>query len=216
MPITVVQRRCVSCASFLKSRSIVTDLHGRDLDPTRCAPRSHTIGSYVLAYETGVTNTVDPLGGAYFVEAITQQMQQDARAYFERIEGQGGMIAAIETGFFRREIADAAFVYQQEVDARRKLIVGVNAFVESDEKPMETLVIGEAVEKDQVAKIKGIKAQRDDAVVQRCLGEVRRVAATTENLMPVLLVAARARCTVGEIMAALADVFGRYDGAAKW
>ncbi len=170
----------------------------------------------MLAYETGVTNTVDPLGGAYFVEAITQQMQQDARAYFERIEGQGGMIAAIETGFFRREIADPAFVYQQEVDARRKLIVGVNAFVESDEKPMETLVIGEAVEKDQVAKLKGIKAQRDDAVVQRCLGEVRRVAATTENLMPALLVAARARCTVGEIMAALADVFGRYDGAAKW
>jgi methylmalonyl-CoA mutase, N-terminal domain len=196
-------------------------LHTNSMDETLALPSEHAVTlalrtQQVLAYETGVTNTVDPLGGAYFVEAITQQMQQDARAYFERIEGQGGMIAAIETGFFRREIADAAFVYQQEVDARRKLIVGVNAFVESDEKPMETLVIGEAVEKDQVAKIKGIKAQRDDAVVQRCLGEVRRVAATTENLMPVLLVAARARCTVGEIMAALADVFGRYDGAAKW
>jgi methylmalonyl-CoA mutase, N-terminal domain len=196
-------------------------LHTNSMDETLALPSEHAVTlalrtQQVLAYETGVTNTVDPIGGAYFVEAITQQMQQDARAYFERIEGQGGMIAAIETGFFRREIADAAFVYQQEVDARRKLIVGVNAFVESDEKPMETLVIGEAVEKDQVAKIKGIKAQRDDAVVQRCLGEVRRVAATTENLMPVLLVAARARCTVGEIMAALADVFGRYDGAAKW
>jgi methylmalonyl-CoA mutase N-terminal domain/subunit len=163
-----------------------------------------------------VTNTVDPLGGSYFVEALTKQMQQDARAYFERIEEQGGMIAAIEKGFFRREIADAAFVYQQEVDARRKLIVGVNAFVEPDEKPIETLVIDDTVEREQVAKLKGIKARRDGEAVRRCLGEVRRVAATKENLMAALLEAAEARCTVGEIMAALGDVFGRYDGAAKW
>jgi methylmalonyl-CoA mutase N-terminal domain/subunit len=163
-----------------------------------------------------VTNTVDPLGGGYFVEALTRQMQSDARAYFDRIEGQGGMIAAIEKGFFRREIADAAFVYQQEVDARRKLIVGVNAFVEPDEKPIETLVIDDSVEKEQVAKLAGIKARRDAAAVRRCLDDVKRVAVTKENLMPALLEAAEARCAVGEIMAALADVFGRYDGAAKW
>ena len=139
-------------------------LHTNSMDETLALPSEHAVTlalrtQQVLAYETGVTNTVDPLGGSYFVEALTKQMQQDARAYFERIEGQGGMIAAIETGFFRREIADAAFVYQQEVDARRKLIVGVNAFVESDEKPIETLVIDEAVEKEQVAKLKGIKAR---------------------------------------------------------
>src|SRR5204863_982100 len=103
----------------------------------------------VLAYETGVTNTVDPLGGSYLVETLTRQMQQEARAYFDRIEEQGGMIPAIETGFFRREIADAAFTYQREVDAKRKLIVGINAFQEAEEKPLETLVIDPRVEEEQ-------------------------------------------------------------------
>jgi methylmalonyl-CoA mutase N-terminal domain/subunit len=196
-------------------------LHTNSMDETLALPSEHAVTlalrtQQVLAYETGVTNTVDPLGGGYFVEALTKQMQQEARAYFARIEEQGGMIAAIEKGFFRREIADAAFVYQQEVDARRKLIVGVNAFVEPDEKPIETLVIDDTVEKEQVAKLRGIKSRRDGEAVRRCLGAVRRVAATKENLMLALLEAARGRCTVGEIMAALADVFGRYDGAAKW
>jgi methylmalonyl-CoA mutase N-terminal domain/subunit len=167
----------------------------------------------VLAYETGVTNTVDPVGGSYFVEALTRQMHHDARAYFDRIEQKGGMIRAIEAGFFRREIAEAAFVYQREVDARRKLIVGVNAFQEADEKPLETLVINEEVEKEQVAALRHIKARRDGEAVQRSLQEIRRVAGTTKNLMPAILEASRARCTVGEIMAALADVFGRYQGA---
>ncbi|HEX5270820.1 MAG TPA: methylmalonyl-CoA mutase family protein [Gemmataceae bacterium] len=196
-------------------------LHTNSMDETLALPSEHAVTlalrtQQVLAYETGVTNTVDPLGGSYFVEALTRQMRADARAYFERIEQQGGMIAAIEKGFFRREIADAAFVYQQEVDARKKLIVGVNAFVESDEKPIETLIVDDSVEKEQVARLKGIKARRDGAAVRRCLDDVKCVAATRENLLPALLEAARARCTVGEIMAALADVFGRYDGAAKW
>jgi methylmalonyl-CoA mutase N-terminal domain/subunit len=170
----------------------------------------------VLAYETGVTNTVDPVGGSYFVEALTRQMQRDAKVYFERIEELGGMIAALEAGFFRREIADAAFTYQREVDAKHKLIVGVNAFQEAEEKPLDTLVIDDAAEKEQTAKLKERKAARDADEVRRLLGEVRRVAATKENLMPVLIEAARARCTVGELMNAMADVFGRYDGAARW
>ena len=170
----------------------------------------------VLAYETGVTNTVDPLGGSYFVETLTKQMQQEARDYFERIEEQGGMIAAIETGFFRREIADAAFAYQRDVDAKRKLIVGVNAFEETDEKPLETLVIDDSVEKEQVGRLRLSRQQRDNESALRCLDAVKRTAATKENLMPALLEAARARCTVGEIVNALADVYGRYDGAAKW
>ena len=170
----------------------------------------------VLAYETGVTNTVDPVGGSYFVEALTRQMEQHARQYFDRIEQQGGMIEAIERGFFRREIADAAFAYQREVDARRKIIIGSNAFQEPDEKPIETLVIDETVEKEQLACLRRIRAQREAETVQRALDDIRRVAATSQNLMPVLIDAARARCTVGEIMNALADVLGRYDGAAKW
>jgi methylmalonyl-CoA mutase N-terminal domain/subunit len=143
-------------------------------------------------------------------------MQQEARNYFERFEQKGGMIAALESGFFRREIADAAFVYQREIDAKHKLIVGVNAFQESEEKPIETLVIDDSVEKEQLAGLKKIKEKRAAQVVERSLADVRRVAAGKDNLMPSLLEAAKLRCTVGEIMKALADVFGRYNGAAKW
>jgi methylmalonyl-CoA mutase N-terminal domain/subunit len=191
------------------------------MDETLALPSEHAVTlalrtQQVLAYETGVTNTVDPLGGSYFIEAFTKQMQQEARGYFERIEQLGGMIAALESGFFRREIADAAFAYQRDVDAKRKLIVGVNAFQEPDEKPIDTLMIAETVEKEQVSALKKIKTRRDAEAVRRLLAEVRRQAGTKQNLMPVLIEAARARCTVGEIMNALADVFGRYDGAAKW
>jgi methylmalonyl-CoA mutase N-terminal domain/subunit len=191
------------------------------MDETLALPSEHAATlalrtQQVLAFETGVTNTVDPVGGSYFVEALTRQMQQQAREYFERIEQQGGMIAAIERGFFRREIAEAAFAYQREVDARRKLIVGINAFQEPEEKPIETLVIDETVEKEQVASLRRIKAQRDGEAVRRALDDLRRVAGTSDNLLPALLNAARTRCTVGEMMSALADVFGRYEGAAKW
>jgi methylmalonyl-CoA mutase N-terminal domain/subunit len=196
-------------------------LHTNSMDETLALPSEHAVTlalrtQQVLAYETGVTNTVDPLGGSYFVEALTKQMEQEARTYFNRIDEQGGMITAIEKGFIRREIADAAFTYQREVDAKRKLIVGVNAFVETDEKPLETLVIDETVEKAQIAALRQLKAKRDAETVRRSLDAVRRGAATNENLMPTLLDAARARCTVGEIMRTLTDVFGRYDGAAKW
>jgi methylmalonyl-CoA mutase N-terminal domain/subunit len=196
-------------------------LHTNSMDETLALPSEHAVTlalrtQQVLAHETGVTNTVDPLGGSYFVETLTKQMQQDARVYFERIEELGGMIPALEAGFFRREIADAAFTYQREMDAKRKLIVGVNAFQEADEKPIETLVIDDTVEKEQVARLRQIKAKRDGEQVRRMLDQIRCTAATKENLMPSLVEAARVRCTVGEIMNALADVFGRYDGAARW
>jgi methylmalonyl-CoA mutase N-terminal domain/subunit len=196
-------------------------LHTNSMDETLALPSEHAVTlalrtQQVLAYETGVTNTVDPLGGSYFVETLTRQMQQDARVYFDRIRELGGMIPALEAGFFRREIADAAFVYQREIDARHKLIVGVNAFQEADEKPIETLVIDDAVEKEQVAKLRKLKGSRDNEAVRRLLDQLRREAATTTNLLPTLIEAARAHCAVGEVMNALADVFGRYDGAARW
>ncbi len=196
-------------------------LHTNSMDETLALPSEHAVTlalrtQQVLAYETGVTNTVDPLGGSYFVETLTRQMEQQARTYFERIRDLGGMIQALEAGFFRREIADAAFTYQREVDARRKLIVGVNAFVEPEEKPIETLVVDAAVEKEQLDRLRQIKARRDSQAVQGVLDRLRRQAATRQNLMPVLLEAAQARATVGEVMNALADVFGRYDGAARW
>lgn len=196
-------------------------LHTNSMDETLALPSEHAVTlalrtQQVLAYETGVTNTVDPLGGSYFIESLTKKMQEDARAYFDEIDRRGGMIEALESGFFRREIADAAFVYQREMDAKRKLIVGVNAFQEAEEKPIDILVVDDKVEKEQSAVLAGRKKKRDVEAVRPNLDEIRKVARTHQNLMPVLLDAARARCSVGEIMNALADVFGRYDGAAKW
>jgi len=196
-------------------------LHTNSMDETLALPSEHAATlalrtQQVLAYETGVTNTVDPLGGGYFVEAMTQQMKREAQKYFEVIERKGGMIQALEAGFFRREIADAAYAYQRDVDERRKLIVGVNAFQEKGEKTLETLVVDGDVEEEQIGRVRSIKERRDSAAVEKALAEVRHVAASGQNLMPPLLEAARAPCTVGEIMSALAEVFGRYDVGAKW
>jgi methylmalonyl-CoA mutase N-terminal domain/subunit len=194
-------------------------LHTNSMDETLALPSEHAVTlalrtQQVLAYETGVNNTVDPLGGSYFLETMTRQMAEQARGYFEQIERRGGMIRALDAGFFRREIADAAFAYQCDVDARRKLIVGVNAFVETEEKPIDTHIVDDSVEREQTAELAALKARRDAEAARRALAEVRRVAGTIENLMPALLDAARARCTVGEIMNALAEVFGSHNGAA--
>jgi methylmalonyl-CoA mutase N-terminal domain/subunit len=190
-------------------------LHTNSMDETLALPSEHAVTlavrtQQILAYETGVTNTADPLGGGYFIEALIRAMQRDAIAYFDRIQSRGGMISAIEAGFFRREIADAAFAYQQEVDAKKKLIVGVNAFVEPDEKPMETLTVDPHVERDQIAALRASRSRVERGEVERCLGALRRAGATSQNLMDPLLLAARARASVGQIMNALADVFGRY------
>ncbi len=196
-------------------------LHTNSMDEALALPSEHAVTlalrtQQVLAYETGVTNTVDPLGGSYFIESLTRQMQHEVRAYFERIDHHGGMLAATEAGFFRREIAEASFVYQREVDARRKIIVGVNAFQEPEETPIELLTIDDTVEREQLAALRRVKEQRGLDAVKRSLDEVRRAASGHQNLMPPLLDAARARATVGEVMNALVDVFGRYEGAAKW
>src|SRR5271155_3341208 len=141
----------VACQALAAVLGGCQSLHTNSMDETLALPSEHAVTlalrtQQVLAHETGVTNTVDPLGGSYFVETLTRQMMDQARQYFDRIRDLGGMIPAIEAGFFRREIADAAFAYQRDVDAKRKLIIGVNAFTEAEHKPMETLVIDEGVE----------------------------------------------------------------------
>ncbi len=191
-------------------------LHTNSMDETLALPTEHAVTlalrtQQVLAHETGVTNTVDPLGGSYFVETLTRQMQRGGPRYFDPIEQRGGMIAAIEAGFFRREIADAAFAYQREVDARRKLIVGVNAFQQPAVGNLELLKVPESVEREQISALRRIKQDRSRDDAQRTLGAVQRAAETEQNLMPALMDAARARVTVGEAMNALADVFGRYE-----
>jgi len=190
-------------------------LHTNSMDETLALPSEHAVTlalrtQQVLAHETGVTNTVDPLAGSYFVESLTRRTQQEAEKYFAQIADAGGMIAAIEAGFFRREIADAAFAYQRELDANRKLIVGVNAFTEGEEKPLDLLEIDESVEQEQRGALARIKVQRSADDVRRALDEVKRAAGAAHNVLPPLLEAAKARVTVGEIMSALAEVLGRW------
>ncbi len=193
-------------------------LHTNSMDETLALPSEHAVTlalrtQQVLAHETGVTNTVDPLGGSYFVETLTRQMAQEARGYFDRIEALGGMLPAIERGFFRREIADAAFAFQREFDAKHKIIVGVNAYQEAERKPLDILTIDHAVETEQVAQTRRVRKERSGEEQRRTLDAVRRAAEAQENLLPTLLDAARARATVGEVMVALAEVYGRCDAA---
>lgn len=190
-------------------------LHTNSRDETLSLPTLEAVTialrtQQVAAYETGVVNSVDPLGGSYQIEAWTDALESEAEAIFAEIDRAGGMIAAVEAGYFRRRIAESAFRYQTDVDAKRKLVVGVNAFTEEEPSSIPLLEIDPAIETRQKANLAKVKAQRDRAAVDAALAEVRRAAAGTENVMPALLAAARSQATLGEIVIALADVLGRY------
>jgi methylmalonyl-CoA mutase N-terminal domain/subunit len=179
--------------------------------PTDKAARIALRTQQMIAYETGVASTIDPLGGSYFVERLTDRMEDEAEAYFERIEALGGVVPAIETGFFQKEIADAAFRHQQELDQRRRVMVGVNDFVSEGDDELEILRIPASLEQEQAERVREVRRRRDAAVASRALEQLRGAATSpTENLMPYVLDAVRAYCTEGEIMGAMVDVFGLY------
>jgi methylmalonyl-CoA mutase, N-terminal domain len=164
----------------------------------------------IIAEESGVTNTIDPLGGSYFVEALTDRVERDALAYIERIDQMGGMIAAIERGFPQKEIADASYHYQRQTDRGEKTIVGVNKHAADDGSRLETLKVGDEVERAQLARLAEVKARRDEAALQRSLAALQRAASSGENLIPIMLDCVRAYGTVQEISQALVPVFGTY------
>ena len=178
--------------------------------PTDKSSRLALRTQQLLAYETGVANTIDPLGGSYFVEALTDEIERQAEAYFKRIEELGGVIPAIEASFFQKEIADAAFQYQQELEQKRRLMVGVNEFTVEDEEPMEILRIDPRLEGEQVARVQEVRRKRDQARCSKSLSDLRKAAAGTDNLMPFILEAVRAYATEGEIMNTMIEVFGIY------
>jgi methylmalonyl-CoA mutase N-terminal domain/subunit len=190
-------------------------LHTNSLDETLSLPteRAVTIAlrtQQILAEESGVANTVDPLGGSYFVEALTDRVEREAMDYIERIDRLGGIVAAIEAGFPQKEIADASYRYQQDVDGRAKTVVGVNRYVaEEDERP-EILKIGEEVEREQRERLFEVRRTRDEAALQAALSDLRAGAARGDNLIPLMLEAVRRYGTVGEISQALVPVFGLY------
>jgi methylmalonyl-CoA mutase N-terminal domain/subunit len=178
--------------------------------PTEEAVRVALRTQQILATETGVASTADPLGGSWFVEKLTDEMEHAAYEYFARIDELGGMVEAIRRNFPQREIAESSFQYQQELNERRRIVVGVNDFTQSDEEETPILRIDPALERKQVERLAATKAGRDGAAVEAALAELKRVAAGEGNLMPPIIEAARTQATEGEMIAAMQEVFGTY------
>jgi methylmalonyl-CoA mutase, N-terminal domain len=179
--------------------------------PTEDAVRIALRTQQIIARETGVTNTVDPLGGAYFVEALTDRLEQRCYEYFAKIDELGGMVEAIKGGFPQREIADAAFAFQQEIDSGQRIVVGLNAYTEGGEEETPILRIDPSVERRQIERLNLVRARRDGNAVEAALAEIQQMAAVEgANLMPALLRAAKVHASEGEIVEALQTVWGAY------
>jgi methylmalonyl-CoA mutase N-terminal domain/subunit len=193
-------------------------LHTNSLDeawalPTEFAATIALRTQQIIAHETGVTNTVDPLGGSYFVETLTNEVERGAWEYIDRIDAMGGMVAAIERNYPQREIAEASYRYQMEVDKKEQIIVGVNDYV-VEEKQLEVLQIDETVAHQQAARLKKLRAERSSEEVKRRLAALRKAAQGKENLMPFLYEAVKVYATLGEICEAMRDVFGTHEEVA--
>ena len=164
----------------------------------------------IIAHETGVTDTVDPLGGSYYLETLTNQVEAGAYEYFRRIEDGGGVIPALESGFFQREIAEAAYRYQQEEDRRERITVGVNEYQIDEDIRIPLLRVDREGEAQQIKRLNQVRRSRDDRAVVRKLRDLERAARGSENLMPSLLEAVKAYATLGEMMGVFREVFGEY------
>jgi methylmalonyl-CoA mutase N-terminal domain/subunit len=193
-------------------------LHTNSLDeawalPTEFAATVALRTQQIIAHESGVTNTADPLGGSYFVETLTNEIERGAWDYIEKIDALGGMVPAIERAYPQREIAEAAYRYQVAVDRKDKIIVGVNDYV-AQEKPLDILQIDETVAEGQTQRLRKLRAERSNDEVARRLAALRKAAAGTETTMPYIYEAVKAYATLGEICDTLRDVFGVYEEVA--
>ncbi|MCX7592116.1 MAG: methylmalonyl-CoA mutase family protein, partial [Kiritimatiellae bacterium] len=191
-------------------------LHTNSMDETWALPTEKAVKialrtQQIIAHEIGVTNTVDPLGGSYFVEALTDRMEAEAEKYFAEIARRGGVLKCIEEGFFQREIMRSAYEQQMALEQKQRIHVGVNEFVEDDEKlDIPILRIDESVEKEQKENLCKLRRERDEARVRQTLEALRRAAAGTENTIPPLIECVKAYATEGEIVGVLREVFGDY------
>jgi methylmalonyl-CoA mutase N-terminal domain/subunit len=191
-------------------------LHTNSLDealalPTKEAATIALRTQQIIAYESGVTNVVDPLGGSYFIEKLTREMEDGTLKYWETIDRMGGMVEAIERGYPQKEIAEASYQFQQSVERREKVIVGVNDFVQTDERPLEILYIDDSTATLQLERLEALKRTRDNDRVRRTLDALQEGARGTANTMPLLLDCVRAYATVGEMCDALREVWGEYE-----
>ncbi len=190
-------------------------LHTNSMDevlalPTEKAVKIALRTQQIIAFESGAANTIDPLAGSYFIEALTNEMEAEAEEYFRRIDALGGVLAAIERGFFQQEIADAAYAFQRAVDQEERVVVGVNRFASGEQLNIELLKIDPAVEQKQVERLRRLKERRDNIAVTAALERIAKAAAGSENLIPFILEAARLYATEGEIVGILKGVFGEY------
>jgi methylmalonyl-CoA mutase N-terminal domain/subunit len=195
-------------------------LHTNSLDEALALPTEEaaTIAlrtQQIIAHESGVANAADPLGGSWLVEKLTNELEAEALEYFRRIDAMGGMVAAVERGFPQREIQESAFRFQQAVERKEKVIVGVNEFV-MDEEAHPILYIDEKVAEEQVARVRALRTERNGARVARALEDLKAAARGVDNLMPAILEASRAYATVGEMCDALREVFGEYEEKAAF
>jgi methylmalonyl-CoA mutase N-terminal domain/subunit len=194
-------------------------LHTNSLDEALALPTAEAATlalrtQQIIAHETGIAQVVDPLGGSYFVERLTSELEAEALAYFETIDRMGGMVEAIERGYPQKEIADSAYRFQQAVEQRERIVVGVNDYVATDEEPIGILYIDESAGERQLARLDALKARRDAGRVAATLAALRDGAAGRANTMPLLLDAVRAYATVGEMCDALRSVWGEYEETA--
>jgi methylmalonyl-CoA mutase N-terminal domain/subunit len=190
-------------------------LHTNALDETLALPTEESVRialrtQQILACETGVPNVADPLGGSYYVEALTDGLEREAAGLFAEIEAQGGVVRAIEGGWFQRQIAESASRFQAEVEQRRRLIIGLNEGVEEGEGPVNILKVGEDAERAQRERMAALRAERDPSLVESRLEELRRAAVEGRNVIPAMLDCARASCTLYEIRHVMETVFGTY------
>jgi methylmalonyl-CoA mutase N-terminal domain/subunit len=192
-------------------------LHTNALDESLALPTEHAVRlalrtQQILAHETGIVNTPDPLGGSYFLERLTLDMEKGCWEYFDRLDAMGGMVAAIEQGFPQREIQDASYVYQKAVEQHEKIIVGINDFVAEEEPAIEILQIDESVAERQIAKTRKVRETRDNDRARTALEALREAAvAGNVNMMPLVLDCVRAYATLGEICDTLRGVYGTYE-----
>ncbi|MGH8571447.1 MAG: acyl-CoA mutase large subunit family protein, partial [Gammaproteobacteria bacterium] len=190
-------------------------LHTNALDETLALPTEESVRialrtQQILAYETGVSNVADPLGGSYYVEKLTDELEREAECLFGEIESQGGVVSAIESGWFQRQIASSSMRFQSEVERERRIIVGLNDFVEEAEAPVEVLKVGDAAERTQVERLARLRRSRDDRLVPERLEALRSAAAEDRNIIPAMLDCARAYCTLYEIRHVLEEIYGSY------
>jgi len=190
-------------------------LHTNSLDealalPTEDAALIALRTQQILANETGVANTIDPVAGSYAIESLTNEIEKGAREYIERVDSIGGMLRAIEAGFVQGEIQKAAYEFQRAVEKKEQIVVGVNDFVAEEDRNIPILRIDAEIERSQIARLNALRAKRDSMRAKGALAELQRRAATTENLLPAILAAVEAYATIGEISDALRRVFGEY------